>query len=55
MPKQLVPEKLEHFRKISGLKSFAKIADKLIAEMVANGMAAQRDKAQYGNQEKLSI
>ena len=55
VPKIYPPEKLTDLRKISGLLNFSKIADKFIAELLAEDMANKRDKAQFGNQKKLSI
>ena len=55
VPKQIPPEKLEDFRRISGIVSFAKIADKILAEWISDDMAVTRDLTQYGNRKKISI
>ena len=55
VPKVFPPEKLEQLRKISGLLNFAKIADKILAEYMVEDMAPHCDKAQYGNEEGLSV
>ena len=55
VPKQIPAEKIDDFRKISGLMNFAKITDKIIAEYITSDMAKTRDVAQYGNQKNLSI
>ena len=55
VPKVYPPEKLGDLRKISGLMNFSKIADKIIAELISDDMTHSRDRAQYGNQKKVSI
>lgn len=45
--------KIQHFRPISGLLSFAKISDKLIASYIIEDMV--KDNKQYGNEKGLSI
>ena len=55
VPKVFPPEKLEHLRKISGLLNFSKITDKILAEFMVDDMAPNCDKAQYGNEEGLSV
>ena len=54
MPKIYPPEKIADLRKISGLLNFSKIADKVIAELLTKDLSEKRDKAQYGNQKKIS-
>ena len=54
VPKIYPPESLTDLRQISGLLNFSKIADKVIAELLAEDMSDKRDKSQYGNQKKLS-
>ena len=54
VPKIHPPEKIADLRKISGLLNFSKIADKVIAELLTKDMTEKRDKAQYGNQKKIS-
>ena len=48
------PEKLKDLRKISGLMNFSKVTDKIIAELISDDMTHSRDRAQYGNQKKVS-
>ena len=55
VPKIYPPKKLTDLWKISGLLNFSKIADKFIAELLAEDMANKREKAQFGNQKKFSI
>ena len=55
VPKQIPPEKLEDFRRISGIVSFAKITDRILAEWISDDMAETRDVTQYGNRKKISI
>ena len=47
--------KLEHLRKISGLPNFSKVMDKVLTEFLVADMAPTSDKAQYGNEEGLSV
>ena len=54
VPKVFPPEKVKDLRRISGLLNFAKVADKIIGEMIIQDMAATRDKSQYGNEKKVS-
>ena len=54
VPKVFPPEKLKDLRRISGLLNFAKVADKIIGEMMIEDMAHTRDKSQYGNEKKVS-
>ena len=55
VPKVYPPEKLKDLRKISGLMNFSKVTDKIIAELISDDMTHSRDRAQYGNQKKVSI
>ena len=55
VPKIFPPERLNDLRKISGLLSFSKITDKILAEYIADDMKNSRDDAQYGNRKKISI
>ena len=55
VPKVFPPEKIKDLRKISGLMNFSKITDKVIAEYISEDMKDSRDRAQYGNQKKLSV
>ena len=54
VPKVFPPERLKDLRRISGLPNFAKIADKLIGDMVISDMSKSRDKSQYGNEKNVS-
>ena len=55
VPKIHPPEKISDLRRISGLMNLSKITDKIIAELISEDMKHSRDKAQYGNQKKVSI
>ena len=55
VPKIYPPEKISDLRRISGLMNLSKITDKIIAELISEDMKYSRDKAQYGNQKKVSI
>jgi hypothetical protein len=46
---------MSDLRRISGLMNLSKITDKIIAELISEDMKYSRDKAQYGNQKKVSI
>ena len=46
VPKIYPPERLTDLRKISGLLHFSKIADKVIAELLAEDMSDKRDKSE---------
>ena len=54
-PKVHPVEQLSQLRKISGLLNFSKVTDKILAEFLAEDMEMSRDKAQYGNEKKMSI
>ena len=52
VPKVFPPSSPEQLRKISGLKNFAKISEKIISEFVIADM--KKDPSQYGNEKGLS-
>ena len=54
-PKVHPPTKIEDLRKISGLKNFSKVAEKIIGEIMISDMAKTRDKSQYGNEKAVSV
>ena len=54
VPKCYPPEEISHLRKISGLKSLAKIFDSFLAEYITKDMLATQDPAQYGNKKGVS-
>ena len=49
------PPALDKLRPISGLFNAAKIADRIIANIITKDISPQRDKCQYGNQKGLSV
>ena len=53
MPKSFPAINLRDFRPISGLLSFAKVADRLMASFISQDMT--KDVKQYGNEKGLSI
>ena len=55
VPKCFPPESLNDLRNISGLLTFNKIAEKLVAEMIIEDMTEKLDKSQYANQKGLSL
>ena len=54
VPKIHPPERLEDLRKISGLINCSKVADKIIGNLLIEDMKPTRDRAQYGNEKKVS-
>ena len=55
VPKSFPTQSLSQLRNISGLLTFDKVAEKLIAELIISDMAPNLDKAQFGNQPGMSI
>ena len=54
-PKVYPPQNVTQLRKISGLKNFSKITEKIIGEWMLEDMSHMRDLAQYGNQPGISV
>ena len=55
VPKVFPPKTVEDLRNISGLKTFDKIAEKLIAELIISDMSKKLDPAQFANQKGMSL
>ena len=55
VPKVFPPKGIEDLRNISGLLTFNKVAEKMIAELIIKDMFATLDPSQYANQKDLSI
>ena len=55
VPKVHPPQNLGQLRNISGLLTFDKVFEKLIAQMIISDMEAKMDPAQFGNQKGISI
>ena len=55
VPKIFPPKSPNDLRNISGLLTFNKIAEQLIAELIISDMAKNLDPAQYANQKGLSL
>ena len=55
VPKVFPPKGIEDLRNISGLLTFNKVAEKMIAELIIKDMSATLDPSQYANQKDLSI
>ena len=55
VPKVFPPASVNDLRNISGLLTFNKIAEKLIAELIISDMSKELDPAQYANQKGLSL
>ena len=49
------PATVNDLRKISGLKNFSKIAEKILGKLLIADMAKSRDSSQYGNEKGLSV
>ena len=49
------PASVNDLRKISGLKNFSKIAEKMIGKFIIEDMSSNRDPSQYGNQKGVSV
>ena len=54
-PKVFPPTKIEDLRKISGLKNFSKIAEKIFGNIMIVDMTKSRDVSQYGNEKGVSV
>ena len=52
LPKMLPPKSPDELRNISGLFTFNKIAEKLLAELMISDMAKLLDPSQYANQKE---
>ena len=55
VPKVHPPQNTSQLRNISGLLTFDKVFEKLIAQLMVSDMEASLDPAQYGNQKGISI
>ena len=55
VPKKYPPKDLSEIRNISGLLTFDKIMESLIAELIISDMKPNMDPSQYGNQKGISI
>ena len=54
VPKVYPPKNLTELRKISSLKNFSKIAEKIIGDWMIADMKKTRDQSQYGNEKGIS-
>ena len=54
-PKVYPPSTVDDLRKISGLKNFSKIAEKVLGTLLISDMAETRDPSQYGNEKGVSV
>ena len=54
-PKVYPANTIEEVRKISGLKNFSKIAEKIVGKVLISDMADARDVSQYGNEKGISV
>ena len=55
VPKVYPPQTVNDLRNISGLLTFDKIAEKIIAELIISDMKEKLDPAQFANQKDLSL
>ena len=55
VPKSYPAPTINKLRPISGILNFAKVADKLIADLITSDMSESKDNYQYGNQKGLSV
>ena len=55
VPKKYPPKSLSDLRNISGLRTFDKIFENLLAEMMVEDMKPTMDPSQYGNRKGVSI
>ena len=55
VPKKYPPKSTSEIRNISGLLTFDKIMEKLLAELMIKDMSLNMDPTQYGNQKGISI
>jgi hypothetical protein len=54
-PKVYPPSNVDDRRKISGLKNFSKITEKVLGTLLISDMAETRDPTQYGNEKGVSV
>ena len=54
-PKVYPPASINDLRKISGLKNFSKIAEKMLGKFLISDMSRTRDPSQYGNEKGVSV
>ena len=55
VPKIFPPKSVDELRNISGLLTFNKVAEKLVAELMISDMLKCLDPSQYANQKSLSL
>ena len=55
VPKVFPPKSVNDLRNISGLKTFNKIAEQLLSELIIDDMSERLDKSQFANQKNLSL
>ena len=55
VPKVYPPQTVDDLRNISGLLTFDKIAEKMIAEVIISDMKKKLDPSQYANQKEISL
>ena len=55
VPKKYPPKNISDMRNISGLLTYDKITEKLLAELMIRDMKPKSDPSQYGNQRGISI
>ena len=55
VPKVYPPKNVSQLRKISGLKNFSKVTEKIIGDLMLNDMKKTRDQSQYGNEKGVSV
>ena len=55
VPKVYPPQTVDDLRNISGLLTFNKIAEKMIAEVIVSDMKKKLDPSQYANQKEISL
>ena len=55
VPKKYPPKNISDMRNISGLLTYDKITEKLLAELIIRDMKSNFDPSQYGNQRGISI
>ena len=55
VPKCFPPKSPDELRNISGLLTFDKVSEQLVAELIISDMANLLDKSQYANQKDLSL
>ena len=55
VPKKYPTESVSQLRNISGLLTFDKVFERLLAQLIVSDMSESMDEAQFGNQKKVSI